>query len=203
VYEPSGGDAERYPIADTQLAAPGLAHCRAGRETNHVHAVRDRLDPRRVGAERDGALRQIVAAGGHEPGGAKCAACGDACWRERLRDVDVGAVETDHQRYRGRRQRGHDASGNHPVSVHDGGPMPSGHGTRRAPSCRQRERRGEVRRATKRHVCPHRRGVTENVQRWQRRVSVEVKENAVFDRRPGDERMPRRDDVDLVAPGRH
>jgi len=70
-----------------------------------------------------------------------------------------------------------------------------------SPSGSKSERRCHVRRGTQMDIRPHCRRVAEYIQRLKRSVAIEMKPDAVLFRRSRDQRMPRRDDVDVVTAG--
>ena len=105
--------------------------------------------------------------------------------RERLGDVDVGAVQADDLRPQRRRGQRGEAAGNHPVAVHHSRTISAGHSPRGEPAGGQGQRRGDVRGAPQRDIRAQGCGISEHVQRSQRRVAIEMEADAPFPRRAG------------------
>ena len=145
-HQPSGREHQRHSIADAELGA-GARCGRAGSGRNRSTSTPYGTVSMRsgVGAERDRAAREIVAARGHVAGASKRLRAPRPRRRERLRDVHVRAVQADDERQRRRRERGSHAAGHHPVAVHDRGAVPPRDRRAALPPRRQRQRRGHVR----------------------------------------------------------
>ncbi len=194
---------QRDLIADAQFRAPSGSHRWIRMKPRGVHTVWHGLDSIGAGPQCECAPGEIVAARSHKTRVRERASCGNPGGSEPFRDEHIRAVQADDERQPRGRDRGRDPARNDPVSVHDRRAMPSGDLARRAPACRQRQRRRHVGGGPQADVRPHGGCISEYVQRRQGSVPVEMKLHSLFFGLPRHQRMPRGDEVHLVAARGH
>ena len=135
------GDAELLALRASRTAV--RTESRRCRRRTGPRRSRSGSAPSRIARAARSALHAVT-----QPARRKAARAARRAGAQPLGDVHVRPVQADDQRQPGRRHRGGDAAGYHPVAVHDRRPVASRDAPRRPPPGGERERRGGVRGAS-------------------------------------------------------